>query len=202
MVDKKKPKTVTVEDANKLKAALAAAAAKMATLPQLDSLTQLPNKALFEDRLAQAMARARRSQKMMAVVFMDIHHTKLLLAKLGANGKTLLTKEFVQRFLTTIRESDTLARIGFDRYAVIMEEVKSVKQVRKIIEKIIDQVDSGFLIEGDDVTITASIGVSFYDGADDTLQDLMAFAEKALFKAKAGDQSAYEIAGTLASTDN
>lgn len=188
-----------LEEIARLKKALVAAEAKMATMAQLDKITRLPNKALFEDRLTQAMARTRRSKKLMAVFYLDIHHTKLITAKLGVIGKNTLTREFAARFRAAIRETDTLGRVGFDRYAVIMEDVKSEKQVKAIVAKIIDNLDKGFVIDEHDITVMTSIGVTFYDGApESTTIDVLTSVDKAVNKAKAEGKSTYEI-GTTAS---
>lgn len=197
MVGTTNTKTVTLEEHEKVKKALVAAELKITTLPQLDSLTGLPNNALFQDRLSQGMARARRSQRTLAVIYLDIDYTKLILAKLGASGKNALTCDFAERFKAAIRETDTLSRVGFDRFAVLMEEVKSPKIVKTIVSKIIASVDEGFLIKGDEITVSTSIGVAFYDGADMLQADVLLAAENALFKAKAAGRSTFEFASNL-----
>lgn len=189
------------EEIVRLKKALAASEAKNASLPQLDKLTQLPNKALFEDRLSQGMARARRSQRLMAIIYLDIHHTKLITAKLGVVGKNTLTREFTTRFKTAIRETDTLARIGFERYAVMLEEVKSQKQVKAIVSKIISNLDEGFVIDGNEITVTTSIGVAFYDGGDSSVHQILKAAEQALTTAGVEGKSAYQIDGGLSTEE-
>lgn len=172
--------------------------AHLAIMPQLDDLTSLPNKPLFDDRLSQGMARARRSQRLMAVFYIDIDHIKRVMAKYGQNACDEVLKDFAQRFKSSVREIDTVARVGPDTFGVVMEDVKKPREVPGIIKKIMRSVSKGFLIEGDELKLTCSIGVAYYDGGDETVQYVIDAAKLALQKAKIAGRNTHVVADSLA----
>lgn len=172
--------------------------AQLAIMPQQDELTGLPNKPLFDDRLAQGMARARRSQRLMAVLYLDIDQVKRIVRTYGQVACDEVIREFAERFTTSVREVDTVARVGPDTFAVVMEEVKKPREVPSIVKKIMRSVGKGFLIAGEDVKITCSIGIAYYDGGDEVPQDVIDAAKLALQKAKIAGRNTYIVADSLA----
>ncbi len=153
-------------------------------LASYDSLTRLPNRLLFHDNLQQAQAWARRHNTWFALLFVDLDGFKAVNDQLGhAIGDQLL--QLVATCLQkVVRQSDTVARLGGDEFTIILNNVKKQEDVSKIAAKIIRTIQQPFEIEGHQVKISASIGITFYPrgGTDPTV--LLKQADTAMYEAK------------------
>ena len=163
------------------------------SVAQSDALTGLPNRLLFTDRLRLAMARSRRSGMELAVLYLDIDGFKRINDSLGhAAGDTLL-RDFAMRLRASVRATDTVARFGGDEFVVLLEDVKVRDHAARIAEKIIEEARRPLRIEGQELTVTASIGLAFSSGGADE-ESLIKRADAALYEAKAAGRNGYRVA--------
>ncbi len=133
-----------------------------------DTLTGLNNRAMFNRRLTQALARARRLAKMAAVLFIDLDRFKVINDTLGHDAGDRLLKQLAERLRDCLREGDTIGRQGGDEFVVLIEDVADPNQVAGVGQKILETVARPYLISGQEFHVTASIGISIYpdDGHD------------------------------------
>jgi diguanylate cyclase (GGDEF)-like protein/PAS domain S-box-containing protein len=155
-------------------------------LSHYDVVTGLPNRRLFNDRLALALARARRLGKITALLLLDLDRFKQVNETLGQNRGDELLRAVTARLRERLREVDTIARLGGDEFAVILEEVGGPAEALQVADKILQAVAEPLLLEGEEVFITTSIGTAVADPAagDDTAEQLVARAELAMYQAK------------------
>jgi diguanylate cyclase len=137
-----------------------------------DLLTGLPNRALFLDRLSNAISVARRAKEQLAVMFLDLDRFKIVNDNLGHDAGDSLLKMVAERLNDCLRESDTLARLGGDEFIVLLTHVDSVTSAQKVANKIVDAIKAPFELGQHEIYVTASVGIALYphDGIDaDTL---------------------------------
>lgn len=156
-----------------------------------DALTGLPNRTLFHDRLMQALARAYRQDKLVAVLFIDLDRFKRINDTLGHSIGDLLLGVVAQRLETCVREGDSVARLGGDEFALILESIVQASDVTRITKKVLDSLFKSFELEGHELFITTSIGISLYpvDGRDP--QTLLKNADTAMYLAKEQGRNHY-----------
>jgi len=160
-----------------------------------DALTGLPNRALFDDRLVLALAACRREGRRLALLFLDLDRFKSINDTLGHHAGDRLLQEVAERLRRCVREEDTLARVGGDEFIVLMAGVDDIADARPIAEKLLRAVTSEpFSIEGRELYVTASVGVSVYPdhGAEPHL--LIRSADDAMYAVKASGRNACGIA--------
>lgn len=165
---------------------------KLKHLANYDSLTNLPNRNLFNDRLSMAMALAKRYHTQFAIFFIDIDHFKKINDTFGhAEGDKLLT-EFAIRLASTIRESDTCSRFGGDEFVILLNEIHHENDAICVAEKILESMKKPILLH-QPLLIFASIGISFYrDGISS--EELLIEADSALYEAKQAGRNQYKMA--------
>ncbi len=149
-----------------------------------DALTNLPNRFMFNERLTQALARAHRQGKMVAVLFIDLDRFKVINDTLGHDAGDRLLVELAGQLRGCLRENDTIARQGGDEFVVLVEDINDPSQVTGVAQKILETVAEARILGGQEFNITASIGISVYpdEGAD--LQTLLKNADIAMYRAK------------------
>ncbi len=157
---------------------------QMLHLGQYDALTGLPNRGLLEDRLRQAVAHARRSHGQVAVLLSDLDCFKIFNDSLGHRMGDRLLQAVAERLKTCLRESDTISRPGGDEFIIVLPGVKSIEDVAHVAEKVLRSLSDSYTIDGHELNITASMGISIYpdDGRD--LETLLRNAEAAMYYAK------------------
>jgi diguanylate cyclase (GGDEF)-like protein/PAS domain S-box-containing protein len=149
-----------------------------------DSLTGLPNRLLFQDRAAHALAQARRGAKITGVLFVDLDDFKVVNDTMGhAVGDELLAAVGA-RLASVVRESDTAARLGGDEFALIMEQVQDAAEVEALAERVVEAFSDPFPLQGGPVVTTATVGVATTEDSADVDQ-LLRHADLALYAAKA-----------------
>ncbi|MDR5709367.1 MAG: EAL domain-containing protein [Armatimonadota bacterium] len=154
-----------------------------------DVLTGLPNRTLFLDRLRQALERTHRAGTQVAVLFVDLDQFKFINDSLGhAAGDTLLI-EASRRLEGCLRAADTLARLGGDEF-VVLAEVHDPADAARIAERILAALSPPFVLEGEEVYVTASVGISVGDGTRRP-EDLLREADTAMYRAKAAGRNRY-----------
>jgi len=158
---------------------------RMAHMAQHDALTGLPNRALFDDRLHQAVTQAHRNRNRLALLYLDLDHFKPVNDTFGHATGDVLLKEAARRMAEHVRASDTVARIGGDEFVVLLSAVQDRDDARSVAEKIREALSEVFdLGGGHTANISSSIGVAVYpDHAMDELQ-LSKHADDAMYQAK------------------
>jgi diguanylate cyclase (GGDEF)-like protein len=158
-----------------------------------DSLTGLPNRVLFQDRLNVALAGAARHDDLVAVMYLDLDHFKYVNDTLGHPAGDRLLVEVGQRVSRCLRASDTLARLGGDEFTVILDHLGAVEDARRVAERIVEEVGSAVQLGDETVFVGASIGISFFprDGRD--AESLQKKADLAMYEAKQAGRGQHRI---------
>jgi diguanylate cyclase (GGDEF)-like protein/PAS domain S-box-containing protein len=149
-----------------------------------DSLTGLPNRLLFRDRLVNSLAAAKRNRVGVAVMYLDVDHFKLVNDGLGHSFGDLLLADIARRLHGSLRASDTISRIGGDEFSILLPEVTSTDAVAGVARKILDSLTRPFNVEGHDLFVTASLGISCYPSDGDDAETLLKCADAAMYRAK------------------
>ena len=149
-----------------------------------DELTGLANRALLQDRLEQSIHYANRSQRLVAVLLLDLDRFKVINDSLGHGFGDELLRSVARRLERTVREADTVVRMGGDEFVILLAEVAEGDDVGLVAKKILENLTRPYPISGREITVTASIGVSLYprDGADG--ETLLRNADVAMYRAK------------------
>jgi diguanylate cyclase (GGDEF)-like protein/PAS domain S-box-containing protein len=168
-------------------------ALKMSHLAQHDFLTNLANPVLFKDRVTQAIALARRHDTQIAVLFMDLDHFKHVNDSLGHAMGDKLLQAVAHRLKACVRDSDTICRKGGDEFAVLLPEITHVQDAAASADKLIAAMRVAHHIAGQELVVTASIGISFYprDGTD--VETLLSSADAAMYEAKKHGRNQYRV---------
>jgi diguanylate cyclase (GGDEF)-like protein/PAS domain S-box-containing protein len=162
-------------------------------LAHYDLLTGLPNRALYRDRLLQAMAQAKRTSTLVAVMFLDIDHFKDVNDSLGHAIGDQLLKEIAQRIRACVRETDTVARFGGDEFGLIQTNLNTVEGTADLADRLIKEIGQPFHIEGHEIHTAASIGVTIYPFDDHNAEDILKNADMAMYKAKREGRGRYQF---------
>ena len=149
-----------------------------------DALTKLPNRRLFYDRLGQAVRSSDRTKKPLALMFLDLDHFKEVNDTLGHQAGDELLIQVANRITTKIRVSDTVARIGGDEFTAIFPEVASRSDIVKMASELNSVLAKPFLIGGNHIQISASIGIILYPQDATDINDLLSGADKAMYLSK------------------
>lgn len=160
-------------------------AERLSRLAQYDELTGLANRSLFQDRLDRALAWARRRERLVAVMILDLNGFKAVNDQLGHTAGDRLLAIVAKRLVGRLRETDTVARLGGDEFALVIENLAKPEHAALVARKLLDTVAAPIAIDGTEVGVTASLGVALYpkDGAEGA--DLVARADHAMYRAKA-----------------
>jgi len=170
---------------------------KIIKLAYYDHLTGLPNKRLFIDRLNQCIHDSVRNEKNLGVLFLDLDSFKRINDTMGhAKGDELL-KMVSKRLVNTVRESDTICRVGGDEFLILVENLKEGNNIRVIAEKILNTFKESFTIDNNELYITTSIGGAIYsiDGQD--AETIIKNADIAMYKAKEKGRNKFELCSAI-----
>lgn len=159
-----------------------------------DQLTLLPNRILFKERLEQSVRRAKRNETMFAVAFLDLDSFKSVNDTMGHELGDQLLVEVARILSRSIRSNDTLARFGGDEFVILLNDIKSEKDIIKIMDKIIDTLRKPVVLNKQEFYISASAGVALYphNGAD--AETLIKNADIAMYNAKTRGKNKYVLA--------
>ncbi len=154
-----------------------------------DGLTGLPNRALFVDRLRHAIAHAHRERVKVAVMFLDLDNFKHVNDTLGHHIGDQLLQMTAQRLTSCMREGDTVARLGGDEFTVVLESIANNGEIDCVSQKIIETLSRPLRLDGTDIAITVSIGVSVYPDDSKDSDELIKYADTAMYRAKEGGRN-------------
>ena len=149
-----------------------------------DPLTGLPNRTLFMNRLELAMARGRRRESKVAVLFVDLDNFKFVNDSLGHEAGDLLLVAVSKRVRPCLRSEDTIARLGGDEFAVLLEDVKDTSEPAHVADRIVEELRVPFTLGHQQVFITPSIGIAMGDYSHDSPEHLLREADLAMYRAK------------------
>lgn len=162
-------------------------------LAHYDQLTNLPNRILFNDRLKQALALARRARNQVAVMFLDLDGFKAINDSLGHAAGDELLRQVAERLIDCLRESDTVARFGGDEFTIVLPEIDSEESVSKIARKITEEIAKPYDIDGNEASVTTSIGISLYPADGQQPHTLVQKADNAMYHAKRHGKNHHEF---------
>ncbi len=158
-----------------------------------DHLTQLPNRHMFEKTINQSIARAKRHNRSMALMFLDLDHFKNINDTLGHDIGDLLLQGVADRLKTCIRASDTVARLGGDEFAVILDEVEHAEDASVVAEKILEVLAPPFNLNNHEVFASTSIGIATYPSCGDSAITLTKNADISMYEAKQQGRNNYRF---------
>ena len=157
---------------------------KYYTLAQFDTLTGLPNRTLFFDRLKMAKEEAKRHNMKFALLFIDLDNFKEVNDVYGHDEGDELLRQVAKRLQTTVRKEDTLARLGGDEFTIILEDIKTIHDIYTVTTKILSLFKEPLILQHGKHYVGASIGVSVYPDDTSELKDIIKFSDTAMYKAK------------------
>ena len=149
-----------------------------------DALTGLPNRRLFNSLLTHEVAQSRRRDKKMAIFFLDLDRFKDINDTLGHDAGDELLKEVADRLKSTVRECDTIARIGGDEFNIILADIDHVEVIADIAQKIVECFRQTFMIAEHEFHMSTSIGISIYPDDSEEISTLLRYADIAMYHAK------------------
>jgi diguanylate cyclase (GGDEF)-like protein len=158
-----------------------------------DTLTNLPNRLLFDARLEHAISRAHRNHSSLAVLFLDLDNFKNINDSMGHLAGDQLLQQVTLRLKETTREDDTIARLGGDEFVVLMEESKDTTDIIVLAQKILDRINIPFEINGETIFVGCSIGISLYPQDGENPATLLRNADAAMYRTKDEGRNSYNF---------
>ena len=149
-----------------------------------DALTGLPNRLLFRDRVITAIAQAQRNRRALAVMYLDLDHFKLVNDGLGHSVGDKLLGKVAERLHTSVRASDTISRLGGDEFTLLLNDVGNSDAVAGVARKILHSLARPFKVDGHELFVTASIGISLFPNDGSDVEILLKSADSAMYRAK------------------
>ena len=170
-----------------------AAEERMVYIAQHDFLTGLPNRMMLHDRLTQAIAHAEREQRKVAVMFLDLDRFKAINDTLGHLVGDKLLQLVAGRISSVARTSDTVSRLGGDEFAIMLPYIENTDDIAMIALKLLASIAGPYVVDGNEIEVTTSIGISVFpeDGIDS--ESLIAHADAAMYQAKGNGRNNYQF---------
>jgi diguanylate cyclase (GGDEF)-like protein len=166
---------------------------EMTHLAQHDALTHLPNRVLFNDRLAQALALAERQGTQLAVMFVDLDHFKNVNDSLGHEVGDKLLQSVASRLIACVRRTDTVSRLSGDEFAILLSQVERAEDAAFSARKILRALAAPHIINNKSLDISASVGGSAYPGDGRDAESLLSKADTAMYEAKQHGRNTYRL---------
>jgi diguanylate cyclase (GGDEF)-like protein len=157
---------------------------RLNTLAHYDTLTGLPNRVLFQDRLAQVLAQARRDQRLVGLLYLDLDRFKVVNDTLGHTIGDQLLKAVAQRLVGAVRASNAVSRLGGDEFTVILPGLTTPEGASVVARKILRLFSEPISVRGHEVFVTSSIGITIYPTDGDEIEALLRSADTAMYRAK------------------
>jgi diguanylate cyclase (GGDEF)-like protein len=165
-----------------------------------DPLTGLANRRLLAERLSMAIVHARRNNSTMAVVYLDLDGFKQINNTMGHDAGDALLKMVAARLTATLREEDTVARMGGDEFVILLWHISSPEDASPVMLKVIQAVTQPYDLDGQTVCVTTSAGVGVYPINGEDSDTLLKCADMAMYEAKRAGKNTYRIAGRVSAT--
>jgi diguanylate cyclase (GGDEF)-like protein len=156
-----------------------------------DNLTGLPNRPLFKDRLETAQRLAVRNQGKLAVLFIDLDGFKAVNDNLGHKAGDKVLQEVANRLRESVRDSDTVARMGGDEFTILLNGIECAADVGVVAEKILAALEQPILLEDQVAKVGASIGIAIFPDDSDDSEKLISYADGAMYEIKKTGKNAY-----------
>ncbi|WP_150277297.1 sensor domain-containing protein [Halopseudomonas salina] len=169
-------------------------------LAQYDQLTELPNRALFLDRLQASLTRAQRGTLRLAVLYLDMDNFKLINDTYGHSTGDLLLKEVAGRLRKCVRDSDTIGRLGGDEFAILLDNIAKPGDAAMVADKIIAALSNPYQLEGQTLISSPSLGIAIYPEHGQSEQQLVRLADEAMYVAKRSGGNCYRTAANSTAT--
>lgn len=167
--------------------------AELNRLAYYDMLTGLPNRLLFNDRLHQAAADAKRRGRFVALILLDIDRFKVVNDTMGHVAGDQMLQEMARRLKNCVREGDTIARLGGDEFALIFADIAEVRDVAQLAQILLNHLSIPMDIDGREVFSSASIGITLYPSDTEDVDTLVKFADSAMYHAKEQGRNNYQF---------
>lgn len=158
-----------------------------------DTLTGLPNRLLLNERLEQAMKHAQRRDRYVAVVFVDLDNFKFVNDGMGHATGDLLLKQVAEVLSESVRAEDTVARIGGDEFLLVLGDIGNPDNVAYVVEKLLKKINSKVTLDGQDVRVSASMGVAVYPTDGEDRSTLVRNADAAMYRAKSSGKMNFQF---------
>jgi len=167
--------------------------AELLQLALHDPLTKLPNRSLLEDRINRALAHARRNGKFVGLLFLDLDRFKAVNDSLGHHAGDELLRAVAERLVSSVRDDDTVSRIGGDEFVILLHEVADAQAAAKVGQKILNDLSAPFDVGAQRLHVTPSIGISLFphDGAE--AHDLIVNADAAMYHVKKSGRNNFQF---------
>lgn len=149
-----------------------------------DVLTGLANRSLFQEHVDRALKHASRTQKIAAIILLDLDNFKYINESMGFSQGDKLLKQTADRVIHSVRQDDTVARVSSDEFAILIEDIDNSKQIYKIIENLLSELNQPFTIDREQIYLTGSAGISIFPNDSNDTAKLIRNADTALAKAK------------------
>jgi len=166
---------------------------KIELLAHYDELTRLPNRTLFADRFTQAVAHSKRNGTFLAICFLDLDNFKPVNDLYGHGAGDQLLIEVSERITNSIREEDTVSRQGGDEFTLLLGDLYSFHPCEQLLHRILERLAEPYLIDGNEITISASLGVTLFPQDDSGIDTLIRHADQAMYQAKLSGKNRYQL---------
>ncbi len=158
-----------------------------------DSLTQLPNRRMFRDRLNQEIRKAKRTNQKMALLFIDLDHFKEVNDTLGHEKGDRLLIEAAARISDCVRETDTVGRLGGDEFTILVTNLDDTSSVERVAQDVVGCLAAPFALGDEPSYVSASVGIAIYPSDADNIEDLFKGADQAMYVAKENGRNRHEF---------
>jgi diguanylate cyclase (GGDEF)-like protein/PAS domain S-box-containing protein len=158
-----------------------------------DSLTGMANRRLFQEHLSLAVALAQRKNGLLAVLFLDLDHFKIVNDSLGHTIGDALLRVIAMRLKTHVREGDVIARVGGDEFTVVLQDLKKKEDIPAIAHKILKAIAEPIDVDGHRLYVTTSIGIAVYPDDGQDSETLLKNADNAMYRAKSEGRNTYQM---------
>jgi diguanylate cyclase (GGDEF)-like protein/PAS domain S-box-containing protein len=158
-----------------------------------DQLTGLPNRVLLDDRMHQAIQRAKRNRHKVAVLMVDVDYFKRINDSLGHTAGDTLLDAIAKKLCSAVRQTDTVARMGGDEFVIVMPEFRDEKDAERCAEAIIQKVSTPTMLGNREVNVTVSVGLCVFPDCASDADSLLKNADAALYEAKEGGRNSFHV---------
>jgi len=172
---------------------------QLSALARIDTLTGLPNRHQFNEKLHEGLAKVRETGDALGLLFLDVDHFKAINDSLGHAAGDAVLREFGQRLQRAVRPTDCVARLAGDEFVIILEGLRGEAEPQFVARKILAQIAHVFDIDGRHLSVSTSVGIAFHRHGVVSASELLARADAALYEAKAAGRNTYRVSESIGS---